>query len=179
MIVHRRALRTPHRRATDTLSSVITLSSSLRTATVAGAAVLALGLSGCSLNSPVQTDVDYPAADGVGLSLGDVQLRNVAVVATTKDGPGTLIGQVVNQGDQPTALQLSVGEGGSPVSVEVPAGGATSISSDATKTSVPAVPGGPGDWVTVTIAGAPSGVGQLTVPVLSPKSYLEDYAPTS
>ena len=127
----------------------------------------------------MQTDVDYPAADGVGLSLGDVQLRNVAVVATTKDGPGTLIGQVVNQGDQPTALQLSVGEGGSPVSVEVPAGGATSISSDATKTSVPAVPGGPGDWVTVTIAGAPSGVGQLTVPVLSPKGYLEDYAPTS
>ena len=100
MIVHRRALRTPHRRATDTLSSVITLSSSLRTATVAGAAVLALGLSGCSLNSPVQTDVDYPAADGVGLSLGDVQLRNVAVVATTKDGPGTLIGQVVTQGER-------------------------------------------------------------------------------
>ncbi len=159
---------------------MITLSTSLRSAAVAGAAVLALGISGCSLNSPVQTDKDYPAADGIGLVLGDVQLRNIAVVSTTKDGPGTLIGQVVNRSAQPVSLQIAVGEGGgTPVSVQVTPGGSTSLSTTSATSTVPAVPGAPGDWVTVTILGAPAGGGTMTVPVLSPKDYLEDFAPTS
>ena len=50
----------------------------------------ALLLTGCQIISPRQTDVMYAAADGVALDVGDVQLRNLVVVADTKGGPGTL-----------------------------------------------------------------------------------------
>lgn len=147
-------------------------------AVFAGAAALTVSLSGCGLNSPVQTDHDYPAADGIGLSLGQVHLRNLAVVASGKDGPGTLIGQAVNRSSGSVTLRIGV-EGGAPVTIEVPGRGDATISTAEKKTSLAAVPGQPGDWVKVVVAGAPGGDGSVTIPILSAEDYLKDFAPTS
>lgn len=152
----------------------------LRSSAALGAAFAATLLaSACGLNSPVQSMVDYPAADGIRLDLGDVQLRNVAVVATEEGGPGTLIGHAVNNSATPLTLQFGFGDGGAPVSVTVPAGADATISTPEAKTTLAAVPGKPGDWARIAVSGAPGGQGVVTVPILSPKDYLKDYAPAS
>ncbi len=64
-------------------------------AAIALSAALVVGLSGCALWQQPETGREYDPSDGVSLSLGDLELRNVLVV--TEDGElGNLIGTAVN-----------------------------------------------------------------------------------
>ena len=45
------------------------------------AATVALGLSGCNLIQPQATTKHYDASDGVGVNVGDVQLRNLILIS--------------------------------------------------------------------------------------------------
>lgn len=139
-----------------------------------------VGLGACGLNSPVQTDVDYQPGDGSAVTIGQVAVRNLAVVAEAKGGNGTLIGYVANSGLEPVNLVIGWADGSSePVSISVPPRGATTLSSATDKTELSGVPGAPGDWVQIRVNGAPAGDGSLQVPVLTGRDYLEDYVPAS
>jgi hypothetical protein len=64
-------------------------------AAIALSGALALGLSGCNMWMDVETQRPYDPSDGVSLSIGDLELRNVLVVS--EDGElGNLVGTAVN-----------------------------------------------------------------------------------
>ncbi len=64
-------------------------------AAIALSGALALGLSGCTMWMHVETSRPYHPSNGVNITLGDLQLRNVVVL--TEDGElGNLMGTAVN-----------------------------------------------------------------------------------
>ena len=67
-----------------------------------GAAALAVltGVSGCAYISPQATMDSYAPTDGIQMDLGDVQLRNILVVAEDENSEGRVLGTLINTGDQ-------------------------------------------------------------------------------
>jgi hypothetical protein len=74
-------------------------------ATIALAASLAVGLSGCNFFSPQRTLEKYDPSDGVGANLGDVDIRNALLV--TDDGErATLVVSIANLTDADKQLRI-------------------------------------------------------------------------
>ena len=145
-----------------------------RLAPVAAAAA-ALGLAGCQLTSPIQTDVPYLSADGVNVDLQDVQIRNLLVIAEAKDGKGTISGAVVNRGSEPVTITFA-GEGGTSATFSVPAYGQEQISQES-PVSLSTVAAEPGGIATLQVGTTASGGNVVKVPVLLPEGYYETLAP--
>jgi hypothetical protein len=61
------------------------------------AAGLALALAGCTFFAPVATAIHYDPSDGVGLNLGDIQLRNVLAISP-EGTDANLVGVIINSG---------------------------------------------------------------------------------
>lgn len=77
-------------------------------ASVALAATIVLGATGCNLISPQSTTKAYDASDGVSVNVGDLRLRNIIVL--TEDGvDGNLIFTVANRGG-PHSLSFQYGD---------------------------------------------------------------------
>ncbi|SFR72906.1 hypothetical protein SAMN05428970_1455 [Agromyces sp. CF514] len=81
-------------------------------ARLAASAVLALGLAigatGCSMVTYQATTEHYDASDGVSVTVGDLDLRNILVVS--EDGEdGNLVMTVVNTGDRDQTLKIEAG----------------------------------------------------------------------
>jgi len=143
---------------------------------VLGAAVLGTTLlGGCAVFSPVQTDYAYQAADGVNASFGDLDVRNLAVVADAKDAPGALVGQLVNTSSEDIDVALA-SEGSQPVEVTVPRHGTVSLGEEEPAT-LSTVPAAPGEVITLQVATSATGQNVLTTPVLPPLGYYEDATP--
>ena len=147
--------------------------SALRATALAGAVLVAV--SGCALSSPVQTDYAYQPADGPSLDTGDVDLRNLVVIAPEKGGDGVLVGQAVNNAPQAVQVSFSVG-GDSPANRTVPASSGAALSTPGSTVALTAVPGGPGDVVDLTVTTPGSGQNVVTVPVLAPTGYSAQFA---
>jgi hypothetical protein len=131
-----------------------------------GTAVLAL--SGCQWTSPLTTQLKYDPSDGVGVEVGQVQLRNVLVVSGSKDGPGVLVAHGANTGEAAVTVALTV-EGSQPVSLTVPAGGAAQLSAPGSPpAALKAVPVAPGDLLDLRVSSASGGNVLVKVPVLYP-----------
>ena len=141
------------------------------------AAAAALGLSGCQLTNPLQTEQPYTPADGVAVDLSQVQIRDLVVVAEKKGGPGTLSGSVVNEGGQQVSVRFA-GEGGANAEVQVPAYSTERMSgtSQVTLSTVNAEPGGV-TTLQVTTQGA--GTNIVQVPVVAAQGYYQTLAPTA
>ncbi|GEC99955.1 hypothetical protein KVA01_21100 [Kocuria varians] len=86
-----------------------------------GAAALAVltGVSGCAYISPQATTDSFAPADGIQMDLGDLQLRNVLVVAKDADSEGRVLGTVINNDDSDQTLTMDAD--GSTVKIDVPA----------------------------------------------------------
>ena len=138
-----------------------------------GASVL---LSGCAVMSPVQTDELYLPSNGVSLNVGSTALRGLVIVASDKDGPGTLVGQVVNSSGQPVQIAFATGQQ-SQATTTVPANTSVSMSSEGTPVTVPSVPVPPGGMAQVVISTPQAGQSVTEVPVLPPVAYYESFAP--
>lgn len=144
---------------------------------VLGAAVLGTTLlGGCAVFSPVQTDYAYQAADGVNATFGDLDVRNLAVVADAKDAPGALVGQLVNTSSEDLDVSLA-SEGGQPVEVTVPRHGSVSLGEDGESATLSTVPAAPGEVVTISVSTSGTGQNLLTTPVLPPVGYYEGVTP--
>jgi hypothetical protein len=132
------------------------------------AAAAALGLAGCQLTSPIQTDVPYQSADGVSVDLDQVQIRNLLVVTQSEGAAGTVSGAVVNRADQPATITFAA-ESGASATVQVPAFGEQQIT-DATLNAVSAAPGA---MLALQVGTAGSSGSVVQVPVLLPEGYYE------
>ena len=143
----------------------------LRTAALAGVALLA---SGCAVFSPVQTDVDYPPADGVKLSIPGLELRNLAIVVPEKGGTGVVIGQAVNSGSSAVDVTFAVEGAGATATAAVPANSGDTLSDDTSEVTIDGIPASPGDVVQLSVSTPEAGQNVVTVPVLGATGYYED-----
>ncbi|MEO7131669.1 MAG: hypothetical protein ABIZ07_09880 [Dermatophilaceae bacterium] len=78
---------------------------------LASATALTAVASGCSMFSPVQTNVPYDPADGVSASVGPLDVRDLLLVGTGT-GPAVISGSALNTGDQDLTVQFASEEGG-------------------------------------------------------------------
>ncbi|KGN40552.1 hypothetical protein [Knoellia aerolata] len=145
-------------------------------ATLAAAALGSTLLGGCAVMSPVQTDYAYQAADGVNATFGELDLRGVLVIADSKDGPGSVVGQLVNNGDEDVEVTIGT-EGASAEPVTVGRGSSLALGGDSA-VALSSVPAAPGDVVRLQVATPGTGQNLVTVPVLPALGYYEDSAPS-
>lgn len=88
-----------------------------RAAQLTAAALCALTLSGCSVNSPTTTLLRYSPADGVEIDGESAVVRDLLVVSQGNGAPAVVSGSVVNRTDEP--LTLSVTANGESLSPEI------------------------------------------------------------
>lgn len=92
-------------------------------ASIALAAALATGLAGCNLFSPQRTTMQYDASDGVGVSVGELELRNMMIIVDGESEgtpeSGILVGAVVNHSGNSSDLTATLD--GTSVTIPVPA----------------------------------------------------------
>lgn len=152
-------------------------------ARVAASIVLALslsvGMAGCTLITPQATTHHYDASDGVGGSVGSIDVRNALIIADSQGKVGNLVVTFVNTSDKPH--RVTVQHGSSNHYVTVPAFGVKKIGAKGTKrvliTNLGAKPGALTD---VFFQYSDETGVQLSVPVLdgSQPEYA-DYKPGS
>lgn len=142
--------------------------SALRATALAGTILLA---SGCAVFSPIQTEYDYPAADGVPLTIAGLDLRNLAVVVPAKGETGIVVGQAVNSGTSAVDVTFAVAGAPSPATVAVPANSGKTLSDATTAVEIPGIPVAPGAVVQMTVTTDEAGANVVTVPVLPNTGY--------
>jgi hypothetical protein len=149
----------------------------LRACALAGTVLLA---SGCaSAFSPVQTDFDYEAADGVRLSIVGLDLRDLAVVVPAKGGTGLVIGQAVNRSTSAVDVTFAVEGAPGPATVAVPASSGKTLSDATNGVEIPGIPQAPGATVQLTVTTDEAGANIVTVPVLKNTGYYRDLTAAS
>jgi hypothetical protein len=147
-------------------------------ALAAGVAVVGLALAGCSATNQITTENPYSASDGVRVVVGDVRGSNLLVISSAKGEPGTLIGGLVNDGDEPRTVTVAAGDDSTDVELgpketvllgggDVPEDGTADVLFEAV--SVP-----PGAVLQVTISTPEDGSVTANVPVLD--GSLPEYA---
>lgn len=136
-------------------------------ASVAAAALLAVGLTGCSLFAVHQTMYPYDPSDGVSAEVGDISILNALVI--TEDGEdGNFSAAAVNTGDSDVDLTLQYSAGGETVDVEVtiPAGQTVTLGTPDAQVLLPGIDSIPGSLLDLYISdGSAAGV-KVPVPVL-------------
>ncbi|WP_144711349.1 hypothetical protein [Curtobacterium pusillum] len=85
---------------------------------VAVAATIAFGATGCEFMSPAQTAEIKQITDGVNATTGKVDIRNALLIADDADG-ARFVGTIVNNADDDVTLSIEVG--GDTQTVTVPA----------------------------------------------------------
>lgn len=98
-------------------------------AAVALAAAIALGTAGCNLIQPQATLTHYDPSDGVGLNVGDLQLRNLVIISDNGE-TGNLLLSATNATGEDRKLGIGFISDGQIVSgsVDVPANDKTPTS---------------------------------------------------
>ena len=74
---------------------------------VAVAAALAVGTTGCTLLAPTATKIQYDPADGVSVNLGDVLIRDAKVVPNADGSLVSLAFTAINDSGTATPLNVS------------------------------------------------------------------------
>lgn len=87
-------------------------------ASIAVAAALMVGTTGCTFTAPIATQKVYDPSDGVGTQVGELLVRNAILIG---DDPETLnlVMTIVNQGQTDRRLAVQWSEGGQRVTEEV------------------------------------------------------------
>ena len=75
--------------------------------TVAVAAAIALGATGCSLIAPQATLTPYAPSDGVNVNVGDIDVRNIMLVADKSGENFNVVFGAVNRTGDPQDLQIT------------------------------------------------------------------------
>lgn len=83
---------------------------------VALAAALALGATGCGLIAPQGTTEQYAPSDGIDVSLEGVEIRNLLLVADESGENFNVVFTGVNNGDAPSLLRITFVTDGSEAS---------------------------------------------------------------
>jgi hypothetical protein len=127
-----------------------------------------LGMSGCAFFSEQATLIHYDPSDGIGASVGSIDVRNALVL--TKDGEtGSLLVNFVNESSDPVNLKLQYDSSNGEVSKYVSIPGSATVSyggSDDTQFVLTDMGTKPGKLFKIWVQyGSHTGV-QMPVPVL-------------
>ncbi|MDQ2758759.1 MAG: hypothetical protein M3Y71_19745 [Actinomycetota bacterium] len=152
-----------------------------RRAIALGAAATGLALvAGCTTMSPSQTLVPYQPADGVALNVGEVQVRDLLLIASAKGATGVLSGSLINTGTTSVTVSFAAAPTAeAPTSTKAP----TTLrlgpreQKRITDTQIPAVSAAPGALTQVVMT-TNEGEGVATVPVLLPTGYYSTLTPS-
>lgn len=122
--------------------------------------------------SPIGTDVQFAAANGVNADFGQIQARDLYVVSAKAGGPAAVGGTLINNGSAPVTVsvvsqaQNDSANGAVAASatntVTVPAGGSTRL---AGKIAIPTLAAAPGAMTNIVFH-TPDGQTLVYVPVL-------------
>lgn len=144
--------------------------------TAGAAGTLAL-LGACSVKSPTQTQEPYQPADGVALSSGQVDARNLLIVTKAKGETGVLSGNLVNLGTQDVTVTFATdsGDGTGKTAGTVDLG--PREQRDITGVEIASVAAAPGA-LTGLVMTTSAGDAVTQVPVLPPDLYYSTVTPT-
>lgn len=78
-----------------------------RAAVLVASALSALALTGCSLNSPATTLLEYAPADGVGIDGEGLDVRDLLVVSHGNGAPAVVSGSLINQTSEPMTVSVT------------------------------------------------------------------------
>lgn len=143
-----------------------------RTASVAAAALLAVGLTGCGAVNQQATTMHYAASDGIVFDVADVEVRNLLLVTNTADEPARAIGSLINDTSEPASVELVVD--GTSTKIKVPAKTSLKLEDDENKTVIPQAGAAPGSHVDATLKVGSNSV-QESIPVVN--GALPEYRP--
>ena len=142
----------------------------LRASALAGTILLA---SGCaSAFSPVQTDYDHDAGDGV-----PAEHRRASTCAASPSScpprarPASSSARPSTAAAPPSTSPSPSRARPAPATVAVPASSGRTLSDAATGVEIPGIPVAPGTMVQMTVTTAEAGANVVTVPVLANKGY--------
>lgn len=121
-----------------------------RKAAVAGlAAVALLGATGCSAINEQATTLQYAPSDGIVADVGDVELRNIALVTSEPDAESRYIGTLSSTTGEP--LEVSITVAGTQTRFSVPAEESLILEDPANEQIIPSSGGFPGSMVDATV----------------------------
>lgn len=135
---------------------------------------MCLVVSGCAIFSPVQTDEQYIQADGVPLTITNIEFENLVIVAPAKNAPGVLVGQAVNQTLKPIPVTFAVA-GAAPTTITIAPAAADAITAIPSNVDLGPIPEPPGAMVELSVTTATSGTNLVLVPVLPPRPEGSEY----
>ncbi len=127
--------------------------------------------------SPVQTDEQYVASDGLPLSIPGMEFRNLVVVVSEEGGEGVLIGQALNPAFTPVQARFGVEGGAEPEIITIPPREGDGISAVPSQVDIGPVPARPGGMVEVVVSTQEAGKNLVRVPVLPPEGIYEGIVP--
>jgi hypothetical protein len=148
--------------------------------TVLAGVALAAVTTGCQVNSPVQTNEQYVPADGVPANVGQLALRDLALVG---DGKGTVVisGSAINLGQQDMTVQIAAqadpNAATPPTGSELQLGPREQVNLTTKGLQLSAVTAKPGAIVPVTVTSSTGGTTVVKVPVLAPVGYYATVTP--
>jgi len=123
-----------------------------------------LSVTGCGFVNAQQTSHQYSASDGVRADLGQLELRNMLIVASGENQPGRVIGAVFNKSNSDATLTIS-GANGSQTEIPVKANSETYLNKEADAAVLSTAGTKPGGLSPVTIRSG-SDSATLNVPVV-------------
>ena len=113
----------------DKLVRVITRSAFARTAAsvfIAGA--LLVGTSGCVFFTKTATLIQYDPSDGIGASVGEVEVRNALGIMGEDGDAISLMITLINSGDRAAGVRLQYSSGGEDMTTIVRVGAGSTVS---------------------------------------------------
>ena len=134
-------------------------------ASVALAATVVFGATGCGLVAPQATTEKYDPSDGVSANLGDIRLRNLIVI-TNEGVDGNLIFTAVNTGSA-HSLSIQFGEDDTTVSTVIDGNSSTVFGGeDADPIALEGIDATPGSMTTIFVQYGNETGKEVLVPVL-------------
>jgi len=123
-----------------------------------------LSVTGCGFVNAQQTSHQYSASDGVKADLGQLELRNMLIVASGENQPGRVIGAVFNKSSSDATLTIS-GANGAQTEIPVKANSETYLNDEADAAVLSTAGTRPGGLSPVTIRSG-SDSATINVPVV-------------
>jgi hypothetical protein len=141
-----------------------------RVVAAAALAMLSLGVTSCGAINEQATTFQYAASDGIVLSVGDLDVRNLMLVTKSATDKARLIGSLVNDTDAAQSLDVTLSTGS--VSINVPAKSVVNLEKSENAKTLPSAGVLPGAHAEATLA-VGSGSEDIGIPVVD--GTLEEY----
>jgi hypothetical protein len=113
------------------------------------AAVALLGATGCSAINQQATTLQYAPSDGIVANVGDVELRNLALVTNSADSEARYIGSLASSSGEP--LEVSITVNGTETLFSVPGNESLVLEEEANQQVIPSTGEFPGGLVDATV----------------------------